>query len=776
VKLTILSRVGRSRHLLPILGLAALTLLMFGDVLLTPKAELVSVEGGDVFLEDVYWRGFAFGELRHGNFPFWNPHIFSGTPFFGGFQSGLLYPLNLHYLFMPVYRAINLSIALHVFLMGLFMYLWASWRGLRRLSAFTAAALVMFSGAYFMNVFAGHLGPIGAMVWAPLVFLAIDMIFDRPTLGRTLFGTFAVAMQILADAPQYVLFTAAAAAIYTALRWLPEPNKRRRAAALAGMCALALMLTAVEVVPSLLSASESSRGGGVPYSFASEFGFPPENLLTMIAPHFFGNMVDFIYWGRCLLWEMLPSIGVIGLTLAAYGVFCGRRRARRWSFVMAAALLLLAFGRHTPLFPLIYRFVPGFNNIRGMSKFTYHMVLFLALLSGAGLDHLLRTRRVPWGLIASVAAAALLVAGLGFHLALAPVAAVPKWWVDFMQWVVNDKESLVAASTLNAGAFVHMAAETAGGGLLFAAGAFFVAGLVLFTARFFPKATPLLAALAVVEVFLFARMYMRPTFPFALTRPPVAQTAEGLTSEDRILYPERPDTAMGMGHYDIWGYGPFVSRRYAEFMAFTQGKDPDNVVQEVDFKLPHRLYVMLRARFFIREEGGRLLLRGRSQGFPYALLIQDFDVLTGRDDIFAALAAEGFDPRLEVILEKDPGFAPRQGAATGSAKVVERGTDHLIIEAETDVPTVLLVTDSFASGWRVKGLDGSAQESYEILPANYVLRGVPLSPGKHRLLMEYLPAGFRAGLALSLTGLSAMIGLAFCCLRCRPVGRETGAK
>jgi hypothetical protein len=802
----IFGRLRRSRHFWPVIGLAALTLLMFGDVLLSPKPVLLSVEGGDIFLEDVYWREFAFGQLRKGNFPFWNPHIFSGTPFFGGFQSGLLYPLNLHYLVLPVHRAINISIALHVFLLGLFMYLWASWRGLRRLSAVTTGILVMFSGAYFMNIFAGHLGPIGAMVWAPLIFLAIDMILDRPTLGRALLGMFAVAMQIVADAPQYVFFTAVAAAIYTLLRWLPEPNKWRRALALIGMCAGALALTAVEVVPSLLAAAESSRGSGVPLSFASEFAFPPENLITMIAPHFFGNMVDTIYWGRCLLWEMLPSIGVIGLVLAVYGLCFGRRRARRWSLAMVLALLVLSLGRHlslmhagwflaayaalegwqaghrrgwkrawpwatlllpaallilfgfdTSFFELIYRYVPGFSNVRGMSKFTYHMVLFLALLSGVGLDHLLRTRRVPWGLIAGIAAALLVIAGFAFHLALAPESAIPAWWLDFMRHITSDKESLVAPSSLEIGAFVQQAVQVAGASLLFAAGVLFVLGLFLAVARFAPRALLLVPLLAVIEVSAFARLYMRPTFPYELTRPPIAAVAEGLTRDDRLLYPERPDTAMGMGHYDIWGYGPFVSRRYAEFMAITQGEDPDEIVQNVEFGRLHPLYLMLRARYAIKEEGGRLLQKAHSPGFPYVLLLKNFTVVTARDDIFAALTAPGFDFGQEAVLENDPGFAPEPGPAQGDAKVVERGSDYLVIEAETSRPAILVVTDAYASGWTAKGLEGSAQQVYKLLPANYVLRAVPVSPGKHRILMEYMPRGLSAGRAITLLALLAAL-------------------
>ncbi len=482
----------------------------------------------------------------------------------------------------------------------------------------------------------------------------------------------------------------------------------------------------------------------------------------MIAPHFFGNMADFVYWGRCLLWEMLPTIGVVGLTLALYGIFRGRRRARRWSLVMAALMLMLALGRHTALYSLLYHYVPGFSSVRGMSKFTYYFALFLALLAGAGLDHLLRTRRVPWGLLAGVTAAVLVVGGLGFHLALMPEEAISKWWVGAMRWVTSDKESFVAVSSLKLGTFVRDAAHFAGGGLLLAAATFLALGAVLLAARFFPAATPLLVLLAVGESFVFARS-MRPTFPFALTRIPVGETAEGLAPGDRTLYPQRPDCAMSLGHGDIWGYGPFVSRRYAEFMALTQGAETDQVVQYIEFTRMHPLHVMLRARFFIFEEGGRLLLRARSNGFPEALLVRDYKIADGRNAVFAAMRSSDFNARRTVILEQDPGIPAASGPPVGSARVVERGTDHLLIEAETPEPAILLVTDAFASGWRAADAGaGPAQRTYTILPANYVLRAVPLAAGSHRIRLEYLPPGLRAGLAISV---SAAILFAFLAAR-----------
>ncbi|HIJ65213.1 MAG TPA: hypothetical protein HPP77_04610, partial [Candidatus Hydrogenedentes bacterium] len=202
-----------------VLVLLALTLAMFADVLLTRRDVIMAFDHETEFVgQFADWRTFGFGEMRSGNLALWNPYIFAGLPFLGDFQSALLYPPNLIYLVLPVTSATNVVIALHVFLLGAFMFLWLRRRGLSAVAGVMGAGLVMFCGAYFPHIPSGHLSNVCTMAWAPLIFLAIDGLLDKPSLGRCLLGMFATAMQVYAGHPQYVFYTAVAAAIYVALR------------------------------------------------------------------------------------------------------------------------------------------------------------------------------------------------------------------------------------------------------------------------------------------------------------------------------------------------------------------------------------------------------------------------------------------------------------------------------------------------------------------------------------------------------------------------------
>jgi hypothetical protein len=140
-------------------------------------------------------------------------------------------------------------------------------------------------------------------------------------------------------------------------------------------------------------------------------------------------------------------------------------------------------------------------------------------------------------------------------------------------------------------------------------------------------------------------------------------------------------------------------------------------------------------------------------------------VLAGRNDIFSALADPAFDPRKTVILESPPQPPPAPGHEAGQVRLVNSSTDHLTVEADLQAPAILLVTDSYAKGWQARAMPGSGQRDYQVMPANWCLRAVPLGAGHHLLRMEYLPAGFRLGKWLSIVSLGVFCVLIGVCLK-----------
>jgi hypothetical protein len=160
-------------------------------------------------------------------------------------------------------------------------------------------------------------------------------------------------------------------------------------------------------------------------------------------------------------------------------------------------------------------------------------------------------------------------------------------------------------------------------------------------------------------------------------------------------------------------------------------------------------------------KGGVKVVEQEGDIMPQASLVRKWVVEPDRDRVFAILGQPGFNPRGLVVLERDPNLTMAPSVANpGTVRVTETSTDHLTFEADVNSASILVVTDNFMEGWRIVPLAGSASGSYEIIPANYTLRGVPLVPGHHHFRMEYRPVSFVIGIWLSLAGVVAWLAVA----------------
>ncbi|MCX7001127.1 MAG: hypothetical protein NT106_12670, partial [Candidatus Sumerlaeota bacterium] len=230
----------------------------------------------------------------------------------------------------------------------------------------------------------------------------------------------------------------------------------------------------------------------------------------------------------------------------------------------------------------------------------------------------------------------------------------------------------------------------------------------------------------------------------------------------RLLNLYNPNSAMYSGLYDLWGNDPGVMRRYAEFIAFTQGENPSNATQIIEFKKISPLFSMLRCGYVIRTENKKLQIIRLSNALPQALLLDKYTVLPSRDAIFAAMREPAFNPRETVILEQEPTPRPTPAKEKGTVRVIDSSTDYLTIEAQVEKPSILLLTETYSKGWRVRTLIDGAQKIYHVMPADWTLRAIPLERGHHKFRLEYHPSSLKTGLWLSLlTAALLLCGLAW---------------
>jgi hypothetical protein len=765
-----------------LLVLLFLVLAMFGGVILSDANRILSSPQADIASQFIYWRDFGFSELKRGNLALWNPHLFSGAPFFGGFQSALLYPLNFPYLFLPLGIAVNAGIMLHVFLLGFFMYLWGRQRGIHPLAALLTGILIMFCGPHFFHIYAGHLTNLCAMTWVPLIFLALDGLLKKRSLGWFLLGSFAFAMQILAGHPQYVYYTIIAALVYifTVVIYKPYPRPSDflsrpsgrsiifTSMAILGMFAAGTALSAVQILTGIDAARESVRAGGVPFSFAAMFSLPPENLITLVAPYFFGDLIKIPYWGRAYLWEMNLFISINGLILAAYGLLKGGRPARALA-ITAILLLIAAFGAHTPIFRILFDYFPGFDKFRGTSKFIFFAALFLIAIAGVGLDALLKMttassscaategkrQRIKIGFFLKRAylliyLLALLATGGAVYLHSLTDRASSGAWSHLIHQIAATGETYLDQSLLLNKSFIHQTASFSSTQLIIAALIMAISGTLWLLTRNNRKIAAYgIFFLTVAEIFIFALTTVA-SFDIRDSRIPVMdQFVSSVKNDARILNLVKPNSALATGALDLWGYDPGVPRRYAELIAFTQGQDPQKASQYVHFHRHHPLLKMLRLQYVITPGEGALQIQELPEPLARLQLIPQWRLVPEKEQILTEMASSDFDPLKTVVLEKTPDWGENLCPDTGTANILSSSTDDFTIEARLACNSVLLITDNYSDGWHVEDIRTNGRISYEIMRANHTLMAIPLERGNHVFRVFYRPLAFTVGTAIS---------------------------
>jgi hypothetical protein len=738
-------------------------------VLLVPAGHVFSGPFTDLAAQFAAWRAFAVSSLKAGHLPLWNPYVYSGEPFLGEYQSALFYPPNLIFFCLPLERALNFSMLLHLVILGWGMYRWAIRRGLHPCAAALCGLALPLSGPVFPHMYGGHLSNLCAMAWAPWLMDGLERWWKDGQRGGFFQASAAVCLQIFAGHPQYVFFTAVAAGI-NALAWSATDRAvRRRALPIVAACyAAAALLAAIQLLPGFAATAESARQGKVSFGYASQFFLPVENLLSFFIPNFFEYPLHY-YWGRWYAMELSVFIGASGVLLAGLGAVAGGLRRAVWRDLgVAAVLLVLALGYETPLYRVLYDYVPGFGQIRGMSKFIFPMMLFLLLATAAGLDVLIRRERVPRGLAIIALATGLVVGMVGASLWTNPGPVI-----DLMRWAKSTGANQVPAEVFKDAPLLAGIGTHFGMSLVLAGAIFIVVGASWAGLPRWPELRWIALAAFPLELLAYgyANMTVAPLFveqslPDEL-RTFLAKNPGDYRILDLIVPQTGADNGFIAGASDLWGNDPFVSRRYAEFITATQGYPPDQASQYIaEFRYVPPIYAILRCRYVIRVGKDRLgndqpgIYEGAPDPLPHAQLFSDYQVQHSRDEIFQTMKSRDFDPHHTVILESEPNPLPTPNANPGTVRITDLSSDELAVEADVATPAILLITDPYSRDWRAVPLAGSSQQSYEILPADYILRAIPLAAGHHHLLVEYAPPSFRTGRAISVAAFVLWIGAA----------------
>ncbi len=460
-------------------------------------------------LSDQYSAGYAFRAFgaemfrATGHIPQWNPYLFGGMPFIAAMHGDIFYPTAWLRWILPVDTAMNLGFALHLLLAGVAMY--ALLRALRFGfgAALTGGVAYQMTGIVASLVHPGHDGKLFVSALAPLVFLALH----RAVVGRRpgAYGVLAVLVGLCMVSPHYQLtyYLLVAAGLWTL--WLVFLAPGRPAGSplvplglALGAVLLGLAISAVQALPFLEYIPWSPRGeagASRGWDYATSYSLPRAELITAVLPDF--NGVVERYWGENPLKLHTEYLGAVVVALAAFGWGERKRQPALLAFLGIGALfLLIALGRHTPVYRAWYEVMPMMKSVRAPGMAFLLVALPVAVWAAAGAERLLR------GEVAarSLAIAFGTLAGLGLLGAVGLLQPVAEAVAD----PARLRAAIENADALKAGARGLLVLAVLGGAVAWGitthrlAGAAAVGALVLVTAadlylvdrRFFKFSAP----------------------------------------------------------------------------------------------------------------------------------------------------------------------------------------------------------------------------------------------------------------------------------------------
>jgi hypothetical protein len=356
--------------------------------------------------------------VRHGQLPFWNQYIFSGSPLLADFNAGAFYPLTALFVVLPD-RAAWIGTEVILFAataIGMYVFLRA--HKLSTMACFLAGATFAFSGTVLSQV--NHVDMTEGFVAIPWMLLAVfHIVRDGRWRWAVLLGV-AFATVVLGGAPEAMLDEAIMITAYAALsagidrqRWWSVLSRGGAGAA------LALSLSAIPWLPGLNAIANSQRSG-LGSGFAASGSYPRPFGFLALVPYLFGgynHLGEANFFSHYNLPEVgiylgiLPLIALVTLLHPRWPSSMRGRDRRVW-YLVGLLGLLLALGSHTPLEPL-FNSIPLYGHQRLQSRNMIVVSAAVCVLFAAWIDRLPEARRtfvwfdraaalVPLGVVAGL--------------------------------------------------------------------------------------------------------------------------------------------------------------------------------------------------------------------------------------------------------------------------------------------------------------------------------------------------------------------------------------
>jgi hypothetical protein len=679
---------------------------------------------------DEYWPDLIFQSraLGHGELPLWNPYTLGGYAFHADPQAGVLTPVSwlctvVSWLFGvgPYLIQVKVLVLFYAALLGMHVLVWRWTRS--HLAAAIAAFTFVFGSPMLVHKNSALIWPVLVMPWA---FVAWDAFRERPSLRRgLLLGAATGGIAVLH--PQGALYVALAFVPYVGYHvcrggYLAARARRLRVDGVATLrrfgpglaCALLVAIGWVLLVyvPTWSTVDTSARAGRT-LAWALSDPLQPRSLLELFAPALDTSWMQDIYLG--------PLAVVVPLWLAR------RNPAGRFWLVVAVFSVLLALGARGHVLPWLATHVPGF----GMFRIAYR-----------------------YKLLTGFACAAAVGCGVGV------LAAAPPGRKDAIVLA-----ALAAAWSIAALVLAHHLPWLA----LLVVAALCAAVLDRHSRR-------RVAWLVALALFVLLDLWRAGDLKLSILQPrPDANRGSDLIARmpgvDRDWRYFAPRYSGSGGTLPV-PYQASVLHDVREISGFEQPLVPQRTLDVLTAaRAQPALLAHFNTKYFVGvvPVGARPIAGTRIAALddvaPVARLYPRADLVSARDMLGrlsgikpSALTAALVDPR------DGPPALPASTFTPIDGRVVTFDRSRIVLEIDAPAAGVLVINEAWSPKWRA-AIDGAEAPLFR---ANYMLRGLVVPAGHHRIELAYA-ASYSAALLLGMIGV--LLVLITACLPWRVLDR-----
>lgn len=742
-----------------LLGVLAVFWLIFFRELLTGSAYLF-----DDFIEQYYPGKFMSSVmLSKGIFPFWNPFVFSGMPFFADLQIAVLYPFNFALtLFVKNDKlsalAIQNSIIIHYLLTSVFTFYLAKHFKLSGLFSLLFALLFTYSS--YMMVHMIHMPLVEAATWFPLFFLLWLKFVKTHKYYYPLLAGLVMAVCILAGYPQVPFFNFFFIGVYTlfiSYESYRAKNIKSIVTLFAGLAITVLLtlgLSAFQLLPTMEFIGLSNRAS-FDYNFAKQGSMHIYDYITLIIPKFFGvwsgneKIADIRYWSTHQEGPWMFSVAnvfvstlVILLFYPSLKYFFKEKKhltLAYFSLFIIGFSFLFSLGGNFFFHKLMYDFVPFFSRFRNPAHVVYILMMAVLLITMIGTDGIIKDSKLKEYFskkyIISIGAIVLVLFFITYSGMLLPV---------------NIQQAAQVSAYVKSQSLIF-----------FLITALFIVIIYLHSES---KINFNLFGYLLLAVMLFEIYYIWFDQNNGTKNPEQVYTQRAQLSDKfkQEMKSENFRVNARDGGYMLFqrnqgfvdniefleGYGALMLKNFIP----PNGSDPKSTQTHDLMNVKYKIFT---------DSTGKGKSLGLSNTYlPRVMMFYDAVKVNSDDEVKSYMSQKDFNYKKTLVIQESdevklPKLNQSDSIPVNTAKIYEYSLNSIKVDVDTPQDGILYFSEVYYPAWKAY-VDGKPAK---ILKTDLCMRSIPVEKGKHLVEMRYESDSFRSGLTFSLVSLGLFVFL-----------------